>query len=108
MEPQSEDGGRLGSVTCRWRRRLAQTLDPDSQSTLFPPSRPALAPSATLGTPATARPASSPEELPLDPELTIDPAEALRDIEAAFEPGAVDLRSDRTQEPGLHHRIRVR
>jgi exodeoxyribonuclease-5 len=40
---------------------------------------------------ATTRAMPPQEELPLDPELTVDQAEALRDIEAAFEPGGLYL-----------------
>lgn len=101
MEPKSENGGQTGSVTRRWRKRLAQALAPDSQSTFFPPPPPALMTGAIPASPSTARVTGTAVVLPPDPELTCDQAEALRDKEAAFEPGGV-YPPHGMQEPGRH------
>ncbi len=83
MENQNVSGGRLTGMVRRWRKRPAvveTTQDSFFHSTAngspaSPDSFPALKPSPVH------------KELPKDPELTPDQAQALSDIEAAYEPG---------------------
>jgi exodeoxyribonuclease-5 len=89
MKDSDSNGGRLTNLARRWRKRLAQTQpEADSQETFFSPPPPAKGSSvvATAIVPMPAAPAPV-EEPPTDPELTADQAEALRKIEAAYEPG---------------------
>ena len=91
MEAPSQYGTGLKGIARRWRKRLAQSLDPDSQTTFF--ASPTVASSEVASIPATA-PIKSPAQtvdLTVDPDLTSDQNAALRDIEAAFEPGAFYL-----------------
>jgi exodeoxyribonuclease V len=88
MKDPDSNGGRLTNLARRWRKRLTQShAEPDSQETFFSPPPPAegsvLAPAMV-----PVRTASILVEEPSsDPELTMDQAEALRRIEAAYEPG---------------------
>ena len=91
MEKPGPGSGRVAKVVRRWRKRLAQTIDPDSQATFFQPPPTAATNSKMPPASATARTVAPLEELPPDPELTADQADALRDIEAAFEPGGIYL-----------------
>lgn len=83
MENQNVSGGRLTGMVRRWRKRPAvveTTQDSFFHSTAnrspaSPDSFPALKPSPVH------------KELPKDPELTVDQAQALSDVEAAYEPG---------------------
>jgi energy-coupling factor transporter ATP-binding protein EcfA2 len=75
----------------RWRKP-ATTSDPDSQATFFPPP-PSIKASSTaprISPTVGAFPAPDIDATP-DPELTVDQAEALRNIEAAYEPGGFYL-----------------
>ena len=89
MKDPDSNGGRLTNLARRWRKRLTQA-HPEAafQETFFsPPPRAkgssvaatAIAPAPVVCTPV--------EESSTDPELTTDQAEALRKIEAAYEPG---------------------
>jgi exodeoxyribonuclease-5 len=76
MRDPDSNGGRGTNAARRWRKRLAQSdLAPESQGEFFSPQ-----PSTTAGI-----------DVEPDPELTVDQAEALRNIEAAYEPGGYFL-----------------
>lgn len=93
MRDPDSNGGRGTNAARRWRKRLAQSdLAPESQGEFFSPQ-----PSTTAGsrkaqpsTTVSAAPAPGIDVEP-DPELTVDQAEALRNIEAAYEPGGYFL-----------------
>jgi energy-coupling factor transporter ATP-binding protein EcfA2 len=88
MKDPDSNGGRLTNLARRWRKRLTQSQgESDSQETFFSPPPPA-AGSVVAPAMVPVRTASIPVEEPSsDPELTMDQAEALRRIEAAYEPG---------------------
>jgi predicted ATP-dependent serine protease len=91
MKDPDSNGGRGNSVTRRRRNQLAQ-LSPDSQGEFFAP--PAVSTTIRVtAQPLTTEIATSTAEIDLtpDPELTVDQAEALRSIEAAYEPGGFYL-----------------
>jgi len=91
MKDPDSNGGRLTNLTRRWRKRLTQAQpEAGSQETFFPPPSPPKG-SSDVATATAAEPAApTPVEEPLtDPELTTDQAEALREIEAACEPGLI-------------------
>jgi exodeoxyribonuclease V len=91
MKDPDSNGGRLTNLARRWRKRLTQAQpEADSQETFFSPPPPAKGSSvvATAIVPRSALPAPGEDYPPTDPELTADQAEALRKIEAAYEPGA--------------------
>lgn len=93
MKDPDSNGGRLTNLARRWRKRPIQAQpEADSQETFFaPPPRPVGSNEAATAA-ATAPAAPTPlEELPTDPELTSDQAEALHQIEAAYEPGGFYL-----------------
>jgi energy-coupling factor transporter ATP-binding protein EcfA2 len=89
MKDPDSNGGRLTNLARRWRKRLTHAQpEADSQETFFspPPSAKGNNVVATAIVPVPT--VSHPVEEPLtDPELTKDQAEALRKIEAAYEPG---------------------
>ena len=93
MEPQSVSGGRLTGIVRRWRKRPAQ--EETTQESFFPPLRATPMTSSSVASVPDGFPPLEPspanQQLPEDPELTPDQAEALRSIEAAFEPGAFYL-----------------
>ena len=91
MEPENQSVTRLKNLARRWRKRLAQSLDPDTQETFFPPAATPPRPMASAPLPAVAKPSAQAPEVIVDPNLTDDQAAALRDIEAAFEPGGIYL-----------------
>jgi exodeoxyribonuclease V len=91
-DPDSKDG-RSTNIARRWRKRLTQPQpEADTQGEFFsppsPPKRSSDAATAAAPEPAASTPV---EELPIDPELTTDQAEALRKIEGAYEPGGFYL-----------------
>ena len=93
MKDPDPKRGRLTNLARRWRRRLTQ-LQPneDSQDTFFSPSTPPerrndLAQSGSCERAEFIRV----EEISTDADLTPDQAEALRKIEAAYEPGGFYL-----------------
>src|SRR3984885_2232813 len=90
MKDPDSNGGRLTNLTRRWRKRLSQAQpEVDSQETFFaPPSPPKGSSDVAVAEPAEPTPV---EELSTDPDLTTDQAEALRKIEAAYEPGGFYL-----------------
>lgn len=90
MENQSVSGGRLTGIVRRWRKRPAQAET--AQESFFPPlESTATSNSATVDAFPPLKPSPVHKPLPEDPELTPDQAEALRNIEAAFEPGSFYL-----------------
>jgi ATP-dependent exoDNAse (exonuclease V), alpha subunit - helicase superfamily I member len=93
MKDPDSNGGRLTNLARRWRKRLTQVQpEADSQETFFAPPSPPKGSSEKATASATAPDTLTPlEELPTDPELTADQAEALRQIEAAYEPGGFYL-----------------
>jgi exodeoxyribonuclease-5 len=89
MKDPDSNGGRLTNLARRWRKRLTHAQpEADSQETFFSPP-PSAKGSNVVATAIVPVPAVSPpvEEPLTDPELTKDQAEALRKIEAAYEPG---------------------
>jgi exodeoxyribonuclease V len=93
MKDPDSNGGRLTNLARRWRKRPTEAQpDADFQETFFAPP-PRLEGSNEAATAAVVVPAAptAVEELPTDPELTTDQAEALRQIEAAYEPGGFYL-----------------
>lgn len=91
MENQSVSAGRLTGIVRRWRKRPAQaenTQESFFSSTATVPTRSAY--ESTDSFPPL-KPSPVHKELPKDPELTPDQAEALRNIEAAYEPGTFYL-----------------
>jgi hypothetical protein len=93
MKDPDSNGRRLTNLARRWRKRLTQTQpEADSQETFFAPPLPPKGSSEEATATAT-KPAApnSLEELPTDPELTADQVEALRQIEAAYEPSGFYL-----------------
>jgi exodeoxyribonuclease-5 len=93
MKDPDSNGGRLTNLARRWRKRLTHAQpEADSQETFFSPP-PSAKGSNVVATAIVPVPAVSPpvEEPLTDPELTKDQAEALRKIEAAYEPGETYL-----------------
>ncbi len=80
MENLSVSGGLTGMVR-RWRKRPAQKET--TQESFFPPVKTDAFPPL--------KPSPVHQQLPKDPELTADQEHALRNIEAAFEPGSFYL-----------------
>ena len=78
-DPDSKDG-RSANVARRWRKRLAQPQpESDSQGEFFSPPSPPKRSGDELAATAPGPTAPAPvEEVPTDPELTTDQAEALR------------------------------
>jgi tRNA(Met) C34 N-acetyltransferase TmcA len=93
MKDPDSNGGRLTNFARRWRKRLTQAQpEADSQETFFSPPSPPEGSSDGAAANAAEPAAPTPvEELSTDPELTTDQAEALRKIEAAYEPGGFYL-----------------
>jgi tRNA(Met) C34 N-acetyltransferase TmcA len=93
MKDPDSNGGRLTNLARRWRERLTQAQpEADPQETFFAPPSPPKGSSEEAMVAATEPAAPAPlEELPIDLELTADQAEALRQIEAAYEPGGFYL-----------------
>jgi exodeoxyribonuclease-5 len=93
MKDPDSNGGRLTNFARRWRKRLTQAQpEADSQETFFSPPSPPEGSSDGAAANAAEPAAPAPvEELSNDPELTTDQAEALRKIEAAYEPGGFYL-----------------
>ena len=93
MENHSVSGGRLTGIVRRWRKRPAQAET--TQESFFPPLKSTALMSSSAAATLDAFPPLKPspvhKPLPEDPELTPDQAEALRNIEAAFEPGSFYL-----------------
>ena len=83
-------GGRLTSVVRRWRKRPAQ--EETTQESFFPPLKTTPMPKnsavSVSGDFPALKPSPANQQIPDDHELNTDQAEALRSIEAAFEPGA--------------------
>ncbi|HEY4355546.1 MAG TPA: AAA family ATPase [Acidobacteriaceae bacterium] len=93
MKDPDPSVGRLSNLARRWRNRLIPA-EPDSQGAFFTPTVTPAASRLTEPAFAKAPKASTPvpiPEAPPDPELTADQAEALRAIEAAYEPGGFYL-----------------
>jgi ABC-type transport system involved in cytochrome bd biosynthesis fused ATPase/permease subunit len=90
-DPDSNDG-RLTNLARRWRKRLTQAKpEADSQELFFSPPSPPKGSSDSAPTDAEPAVPTAVEDLPTDPELTTDQAKALRQIEAAYEPGGFYL-----------------
>ncbi|WP_158792019.1 ATP-dependent RecD-like DNA helicase [Granulicella sp. L60] len=91
MKDPDSNGGRAASTARRRRRQLAQE-GPDFQGEFFAPPTVA-APAKVTAQPLATEVATPPAEIDVtpDPELTVDQAEALRSIEAAYEPGGFYL-----------------
>ncbi len=81
MENLSVSGGGLTGIVRRWRKRPAQKET--TQESFFAPAR--------TGAFPPLKPSPVHQQLPEDPELTPDQAEALHSIEAGFEPGSFYL-----------------
>jgi exodeoxyribonuclease V len=91
MKDPDSNGGRSTTVARRWRKRLAET-DLDSQGEFFSPQPSATENSVATKASTTVCPGSASDiDVTSDPELTVDQAEALRNIEAAYEPGGFYL-----------------
>jgi exodeoxyribonuclease-5 len=91
MKDPDSNGVRGTSAARRRRMQLAQA-DPDSQGEFFAP--PPVAPMSKVSAHASATEVATPAteiDVTPDPELTVDQAEALRSIEAAYEPGGFYL-----------------
>ena len=93
MKDPDSNGGRLTNLARRWRKRLTQAQpEAGSQEMFFPPPSPTKGSSDVATTTASEPAAPTPVEEPLtDPKLTTDQAEALRETEAACEPGVFYL-----------------
>lgn len=83
-----DSNGARGTNAARRRRKQFAQADPDSQGEFFSPP-PVVVTSGVITT-LVATPAPEIDATP-DPELTVDQSEALRNIEAAYEPGGFYL-----------------
>ena len=89
MKDPDSTGGRQTNLARRWRKRSSsEPSEEDLQETFFPPP-PLPKSSSDAASAIDAKPAL--DDLPTDPDLTPDQAEALRQIEAAYEPGGLYL-----------------